>query len=93
MRPSLADVLEALVHMDSNGLIKVEETVAVRRRQLGQVQAGSYRIGDVVRMNHRIRPAYLRGLTATIIGINRTTVSVRCPVDARYGRFSGCRSA
>jgi hypothetical protein len=75
---------------DVNSLDAIQRVLDDRRRHLIGATAGTYRIGDVVKMNARIRPAYLRDLTATVIAVNRTTVSVKCPVDARYGRFSGC---
>jgi hypothetical protein len=27
----------------------------------------------------------------SVVGINRETITVTCPVDPRYGRFSGSR--
>lgn len=98
------DVLHAISRMNSGELAEVEVTVYVRRQMLGRGlrsapgglaatdsrNPAAYRIGDVVQMNSRIRPTYLRYLSVTIIAINRTTVSVCCPVDPRYGRFSGC---
>lgn len=80
---------------DNSSLQSIQAALNVQRNLLGGfVVAGSlnphsYRIGQIVRMNHRVRPNYLRGLTVTVVGINRTTVSVRFPVGLAYGRFSG----
>lgn len=95
--PREIDVTDILVFInrctDLSSLASINVAVGVRRSQLGVSMAPAaptaYRIGQIVRMNNRIRPAYLRGLTVTIVGINRTTVSVRVPADPAYGRFSG----
>lgn len=94
---TFANVLEYTARANAAELSLLEQTIAMRRRQLGvttsagSLNAHAYRIGQIVRMSQRIRPQYLRGLLVRVVGINRTTVSVRFPVGSAYGRFSGCQ--
>jgi hypothetical protein len=61
-------------------------------RSVAHKAARDIRPGDVVRFSDRIRPTYLKGLTAKVTKINRETVTIECPTDMRYGRFSAARA-
>lgn len=64
---------------------------AIRDRQkaIAQRDMGSLQPGDMVAFTGKIRPAYLAGLTATVVRVNQTTVTVSVPRAPAYGRFSG----
>lgn len=60
-----------------------------RLSSLALIRGSTIKVGDTVKFADIIQPTYLRGLPAKVVGVNRKSVSVSCPKDTRYGRFSG----
>ena len=81
--------LEISKETDLNKLARIEATVRDRKQALARQAALSIKIGDTINFANNIRPAYLRGLDAVVVGLNRESVSVKMPNDPRYGKFSG----
>lgn len=77
---------------DVNKLRQINAAVHDRIRALAQIKGSSIVIGDNIKFSDTINPSYLRGLTAKVVGVNRKSVSVSCPLDSRYGRFSGSKA-
>ena len=77
--------------IDPFRLDQMTKAIADRRKALARLTANALKVGDVIKFAPRIRPAYLKGLTATVVHCNRESVTVNCPVDTRYGRFSGSK--
>lgn len=48
-----------------------------------------FSVGQTVRFVNGIAPKYLSGLTATVVRINRKTVTVSTPDQPEYRRFRG----
>jgi hypothetical protein len=69
-------------------------TSAVRDRRATIARRGlvGIKIGDKVRFSSVTRPAYLRGLMATVKKVNGASVVVDVENDPAYGRFSGHRN-
>ncbi len=71
-------------------LATVSVAIAQRHQQLVRIEsnraAARIRLGDRVRINHAIRPLYLRGATGTVVDWvgQRAVVQLDCPA----GRFS-----
>lgn len=45
--------------------------------------------GDTVVFNDKVRPAYLKGVKATVVKVNQTSVSVRIDNPLQAGRYGG----
>ena len=74
---------------DLSRLDQMVKAIKDRRHSLARLTANALKVGDTIKFSDRIRPAYLKGLTATVVHCNRESVTVKCPVDSAYGRFSG----
>lgn len=66
--------------------------VRQRRKQVDSIKLLFCGPGDTVQFNSTIRPKYLQGLTATVVKVNKTTITVTCPDDPRYGRFQNSKA-
>jgi hypothetical protein len=77
---------------DLDMLDRIGEAAADRKRALAKLKVMNFDYGQTVRFTRRIRPAYLAGLSCKVVSINQSTVTVECPNDARYGRFSNAKS-
>lgn len=58
---------------------------AMARKKALAPQARDFNSGDRVRFNNSTRPQYMRGMTATVIGIRQTKLELR--IDRDHGRF------
>lgn len=58
---------------------------AIKRRQSTRLR--QFKPGDRVVMNDKCRPAYLQGLTATIVRVNQKRVIVNFDPGQNLGRF------
>src|SRR5262245_37847541 len=72
-------------------LDEFSRTIAERRAVKARDGMSQIKVGDDVRFNDRIRPTYLRGLTAKVVKINGKSVKVDIDANPAYGRFSGAR--
>lgn len=90
MTRAIDAVLMAVSQMtDPDKLTEIVQACQDRRRALAKLAVSSVRPGQKVKFASAIRPAYLAGLEASVVSINRESVTVSCPSDLRYGRFSG----
>lgn len=55
------------------------------RRKALAPQAADFRVGDTVRFGNTIRPQYMRGITATVVAIRQTKITVQ--IDSNIGRY------
>lgn len=85
----LDDILSALPTLSPTEMTSLVDAIEYRRKFMARQKLRTIRLGDTVTFANHIRPSYLAGLTAEVVDINKTTVSVKCPVDPSYGRFSG----
>ena len=74
---------------DLENLRNMSEAIASRMRVMSEIRGTNVKVGDKIHFSSTISPSYLRGLTATVVGVNRKSVSVSCPNDIAYGRFKG----
>ena len=88
MRPN--DIALAISQLtDLKSLDRIAAAVKDRRQALGRLTVAALNPGDRVTFGNSIRPTYLKGLTAEVVTCNRESVTIKCPTDSRYGRFSG----
>ncbi len=75
-------VIKGELDTDLEGII---QAVNYRKERLNDRKAFLFKNGQRVRFNSHVRPLYMRGLEATIVKVNRTTVGVK--LDSSAGRF------
>lgn len=75
--------------MDPAALDRLIRAAQDRKRELARLKGRSLRRGAVVTFNDGIRPSYMAGLKATVVSVNRESITVRCPQEPAYGRFAG----
>lgn len=68
-------------------LQEIQEEVVRRRQVLGRMQFAELAVGSRVRFVQTIRPTYLRGMEATVVGKKVSKLMVR--LDRPVGRFRG----
>lgn len=86
-------VLSAIANGDLDPILdKMLDRIARRRDVVARLRTATIDVGDTVRFTERIRPRYLAGLTATVVKINQTTITVACPDTYEYERFRGASS-
>ena len=86
---TLDDIMTALPTLSSVELTALTDAITYRRQFMARQKLRTLRLGDTVKFANHIRPGYLAGLTAIVVDVNRSTVSVKCPNDPAYGRYSG----
>ncbi len=86
--PSLLGAIAAGDHDDQ--LTALAEAVDARRRLLHTVRSATalaaLRVGDLVRINHAVRPRYLAGLQARVVEVDEHAATLR--LQRPVGRFS-----
>lgn len=70
-------------------LDRILDRIVRRRDVVARLRTATIDVGDTVRFTERIRPKYLAGLTATVVKINQSTITVACPDTYEYERFRG----
>ena len=73
-------------------LNKIENKIKRRREFINAPKKHTideFKVGDHVRITGTARPAYLVGLTATVVKINKTRVKVEFHSGQNAGRFAG----
>ena len=95
--PDLDSLIGRIYVIDSREDIEaISEAVRIRRRELRDravtLMKRSLTPGETVRFVDTIRPAYLAGLTASVVKVNRTKAVLSTPDESAYGRFRGARS-
>jgi len=78
---------EILKGLHDEELEDIEDAVRRRRRILGAQRFGTIEVGTKVRFISTIRPTYLAGAEATVVGKKVTKLMVRLAVPV--GRFRG----
>jgi hypothetical protein len=95
MEQNMNGILEMLrainIATDTKALDTLEQACRDRRKVLTQETIIELEIqpGDKIKFSNIIRPRYLAGLSAEVVTTNSTTVTVKIPMDPRYGKFSG----
>ena len=74
---------------DQGDLQMLKEAIKDQERILSHKTAMVLLPGDTIKFVNEIRPRYLAGLTATVVKKNRESITVKCPQDHAYGKFSG----
>lgn len=75
--------------MHDNSLDLIAEAIKFRLQMLAERQIATLNKGDTVRFNSTVRPKYLVGVEATVINVNKTTVTVDIPSRTTGDRFGG----
>ncbi len=87
-----ATTLAEIINLtDPADLDRLERAIRDRRKTIARVMMTDLQPGQKVKFNDRIRPTYLAGLEATVVQVNRESVTVNCPDELRYGRFKGSK--
>lgn len=73
-------------------LDSIVQAVRDRKASLARVGIASINPGATITLSRTIRPAYLRGLKATVKKVNGASVVIDIDANPAYGRFSGARN-
>jgi hypothetical protein len=92
--------LEALLgaiwngHLDDD-LDAIQKAILSRKKDLGRKlhTVDEFKVGMHVKVRDSVRPAYLAGLTGTIVKVNRTRVKLEFHSGQDTGRFDGKTTA
>jgi len=82
---SIVKEIRTGVHDDL--LEDILSAVIQRRKVMGHIQFGAMKPGDRVQFVNNVKPTYLAGLQATVVGKKVTKLIVR--LDQPVGRFRG----
>lgn len=74
------------------GLTTIRDAARAREKYLAVSNLRTLKVGDTIRFNETAHPTYLVGLTAKVLVVRGKSITVECPADHRYGRFSGARN-
>jgi hypothetical protein len=61
--------------------------IGARKKTIGVLNFSSFKVGDRIRFVPTIKPTYLRGVEATVVGKKVSKLIVR--MDSEVGRFHG----
>lgn len=75
-----------------DNLENLRNAVNHRQKYLAVSNLRTIREGDTIRFAAIAHPTYLVGLTAKVLVVRGKSITVECPTDHRYGRFSGARN-
>lgn len=83
----MSTISEIRQGLHDDDLVDITEAVTKRRRVIGLQNFATIQTGTQVRFVDTIRPTYLAGATATVVGKKVSKLIVR--LDRPVGRFSG----
>lgn len=82
------DVLKEIRNGQHDDILEdIQMEVSRRRKVRGRMQFAQLQVGSRVRFVQNIKPQYLAGMEATVVGRKVTKLVVR--LDTPVGRFSG----
>lgn len=79
---------DIITGVHDHNLDNVMDAVTERRKILSRVSFIELKIGDRVRFNDKVRPQYMRGITARVVDKKTSKVVVELENTEHIGRFS-----